>query len=170
MSYLVQPLNNLTTQNEKPNKETEVERIRKVAQKGKTNEVKLTKVDIYLKDKNNYFLIDMKSAKPNIGEFKGYKRTLLEWTASILFEDINANVNTIIGIPYNPYEPEPYQRWTLAGMLDLEKELKVGNELWDFFGGKGTYNELLKCFEDVGIEMRDEIDKYFKNFIINNNI
>jgi type II restriction enzyme len=31
-------------------------------------------------------------------------------------------------------------------------------------GGKGAYNELLDCFERVGIELRDEIDDYFKKY------
>jgi hypothetical protein len=62
------------------------------------------------------------------------------------------------------YEPEPYQRWTMKGMLDLNEELKVAEEFWDFLGGKGAYNELLNCFERVGIELRPEIDKYFSKF------
>ncbi len=32
-----------------------------------------------LKTNNELYLIDLKTAKPNIGEFKGFKRTLLEW-------------------------------------------------------------------------------------------
>ncbi|TSC94935.1 MAG: type II restriction endonuclease TdeIII, partial [Candidatus Berkelbacteria bacterium Athens1014_28] len=54
--------------------------------------------------------------------------------------------------------------WTMRGMLDLEKELKVANEFWDFLGGEGTYKDLLDCFERVGIELRDEIDLFFKKF------
>ena len=158
-------IDDLSSGNSEPNKEFEIERIRRVAQKGSTKEVKLTKVDIYLlSKKDEHYLIDLKSAKPNMGEFKGYKRTLLEWAASILLEDNTANINTLIAIPYNPYEPEPYQRWTMKGMLDLDKELKVADELWDFLGGPNTYNELLNCFEEVGIEMRNEIDSYFKKF------
>ncbi|MDD2192351.1 MAG: TdeIII family type II restriction endonuclease [Bacteroidales bacterium] len=67
-------------------------------------------------------------------------------------------------MPYNPYEPKLYSRWTMAGMLELDKELKVAEEFWDFIGGDGAYNDLLDCFERVGIEMRDEIDKYFLRF------
>lgn len=52
----------------------------------------------------------------------------------------------------------------MKGMLDLDKELKVANEFWDFLGGPKTYNDLLNCFEKVGIEMREEIDDYFKGF------
>jgi len=29
-------------------------------------------------------------------------------------------------------------------------------EFWDFLGGEGAYNELLNCFERVGIELRPE--------------
>jgi len=46
----------------------------------------------------------------------------------------------------NPYEPKPYQRWTLKGMLDLTYELKVAAEFWDFLGGAGAYEDLLNCF------------------------
>ena len=80
-------------------------------------------------------------------------------------ENLNAKINTLIAIPYNPYAPEPYNRWTMAGMLDLHNELKVAEEFWDFLGGKGAYGDLLDCFERVGIEMREEIDKYFTSFL-----
>ncbi|MDR2427871.1 MAG: TdeIII family type II restriction endonuclease, partial [Endomicrobium sp.] len=75
-----------------------------------------------------------------------------------------AKVNTLIAIPYNPYEPKPYDRWTMAGMLDLGNELKVADEFWDFFASKDTYKDLLDCFERVGIELREEIDNYFKKY------
>lgn len=75
-----------------------------------------------------------------------------------------AKVNTLIAIPYNPYEPKPYARWTIRGMVDLGSELKVGKEFWDFIGGAGAYEDLLDCFERVGIELRDEIDEYFARF------
>src|SRR3990167_8323734 len=158
-------MDSLMTAEATPDKAKEIERIRKVCQKGKVRKVKLTKVDIFLETKTEeLFLFDLKSAKPNIGEFKGFKRTLLEWTASVLASTPKAKVNTIVAIPYNPYEPKPYTRWTMRGMLDLDKELKVAHEFWDFIGGKGAYQDLLDCFEKVGIELRPEIDKYFAEF------
>jgi hypothetical protein len=71
------------------------------------------------------------------------------------------NVNSLLAIPYNPYEPQPYNRWTMRGMLDLPNELKVANEFWDFIGGEGAYQDLLNIFERIGIELRPEIDTYF---------
>ena len=43
----------------------------------------------------------------------------------------------------NPYHSEPCERWTLKGMLDLDNELKVGKDLWDFLENDGDYEELL---------------------------
>ena len=158
-------IDGLITATSSPNKKEEIERIRKVCQTGEMIKVKPTKVDLIFESKDGaYFLFDIKTAKPNAGGFKEFKRTLLEWTAVIFADKPNAEVNTFIAIPYNPYEPKPYTRWTMRGMLDLENELKVADEFWDFLGGKNTYQDLLNCFERVGIELRDEIDSYFSRF------
>ncbi len=158
-------MDSLTTATSSPDKPKEIDSIRKVCQKGKMCKVKLTKVDILLVDNDDkLYLFDLKTAKPNVGGFKEFKRTLLEWAAAILASNPNAKVNTLIAIPYNPYEPEPYNRWTMRGMLDLKHELKVAQEFWDFLGGAGTYQDLLDCFERVGIELRSEIDEYFSKF------
>lgn len=158
-------MDELTAANKKPDKQKEIETIRKVCQKGEIRTVKPTRVDIYLESNNNeIYLIDIKTAKPNKGGFKEFKRTLLEWVAVTLAENPSANINTLIAIPYNPYEPKSYSRWTMAGMLDLERELKVAEEFWDFLGGEGAYNDLLNSFEKIGIELRQEIDNYFAKF------
>jgi len=164
--FIIQKIiNGLTTASITPNKTKEIETIRRVCQKGKIVKVKPTKVDLFLKSKDDeLFLFDIKTVKPNMGGFKEFKRTLLEWIAVLLVQNPKAKINTLIAIPYNPYEPEPYNRWTMRGMLDLGEELKVANEFWDFLGGEGTYQDLLGCFERVGIELREEIDSYFKRF------
>lgn len=148
-----------------PNRYLETQEIREVCQTGDLKTVKLTQVDVWLENhKGELFLFDLKTAKPNIDSVKGYKRTLLEWTAAELAREPNVVINPIIGIPYNPYEPKPYSRWTLRGMLDLDHEVLVAEELWDFIGGDGTYVDLLDAFEQAGIELRPEIDSYFEKF------
>jgi len=108
--------------------------------------------------------LDLKTAKPNMDEFKAHKRKMLEWAAYRLQANPNAKLKTGIAIPYNPYEPEPYQRWTLAGLYDLPEELLVADKFWDFLGSRGAYEELLTVFEAVGIELRPEIDTRFAKF------
>jgi len=159
-------MDNLTSAQTKPNKPQEIEAIRSVCQSGTMRTVKLTKVDVFLRSyEDEFYLIDIKTAKPNKGGFKEFKRTLLEWTASILADNPQAKVNTLITIPYNPYAPKPYARWTMAGMLDLNQELKVAEEFWDFIGGKNTYEQLLDIFAEVGNILSPEIDAYFKKYV-----
>jgi len=158
-------IDNLETAEKMPNKENEITAIRNVCQKGEMKKVKLTRVDLKLISHDSLiYLTDIKTAKPNAGSFKEFKRTLLEWVAATLANDPTVKIHTFIAIPYNPYEPQPYSRWTMRGMLDLEHELKVAEEFWDFLGGENTYLDLLDCFEKAGIELRPEIDEYFARF------
>jgi len=135
----------------------------------KDESFKTVKVDLFLQEANGtVHMFDIKTVKPNMTDFVSYKRTLLEWAAIYLSSHPQAQINTYLAIPYNPYEPEPYKRWTMKGMIDISNELKVAGEFWDFLGGKDSYNTLLTCFEKVGIELRPEIDSYFQNIIKNN--
>lgn len=148
------------------NATTEIERIRKVCRSGKMKKTNPVKVDLLLQDySDGIHLFDLKTAKPNKSSFKDFKRTLLEWIAIYLAKhDENTSINSYIAIPYNPYYPKPYERWTMKGMLDLNNQLKVDSEFWDFLGGDKTYEKLLNCFEKVGSELRPEIDAYFSQY------
>ncbi|MGB9603643.1 MAG: TdeIII family type II restriction endonuclease [Limisphaerales bacterium] len=116
-----QILNNLSI-GKSSDKSLEIEQIRKVCGKGCPRKIKTANVDLLVKDyEEKIYLFDLKTVKPNLGEFKSYKRTLLEWVAIYLYKQNDAEVSSYIAIPYNPYEPEAYQRWTLKGMLDFGK-------------------------------------------------
>jgi len=161
----IQRIMNELTMGKDPDKAKEIERIRVVCNRGRMNKLRTVKVDLFVQSPDGtVHLFDLKTAKPNISNFKDFKRTLLEWVAIFLAKNPNAKVNSYIAIPYNPYEPKPYERWTLKGMLDLDNELKVAKELWDFLGNDGAYEELLNCFERAGIELRPEINAYFSKF------
>ncbi len=110
--------------------------------------------------------IDITSVKPNMKEFVALKLKLLRWTALKLSQDSTANVFTRIAIPYNPYHPNPYERWTLHGLYDLNAgEVLVGEEYWNFVGGGEVYSELVEIFEETGRLLRDEIDEKFAEFL-----
>lgn len=160
-----QIMDELTTGSNISNKYDEIARIRKVCKTGEPHNVKLTKIDLFLRDEKKIYLFDIKSAKPNIGEFKGFKRTLLEWVAAQLYVDSEIDIVTGIAIPYNPYAPKPYERWTMRGLFDLPNEILVAQDWWNFIAGDNIYEELLDCFQVAGIKLRDEIDRYFSNLV-----
>lgn len=147
------------------NKKEEIEKIRRKIKKGKAKEDPDSVVDLFVKigDEENYF--DITTAKPNIKDFVILKLKLLRWTALRLSQDKNANVFTRLAIPYNPYHPEPYERWTLRGLYDLENgEILVGENFWNYIASSNIYEQLLDVFQDVGEKLRDEIDKKFAEF------
>lgn len=143
----------------------EVEQIKKEIKKGQPKVDPDSIVDLFvkIKDTENYF--EITSAKPNMKEFVALKLKLLRWTALRLSQDKNVKVLTRLAIPYNPYHPEPYERWTLKGLYDLEKgEILVGEEFWNFVASDNIYEELLDVFQYVGEKLREEIDKKFAEF------
>ena len=160
----VQDIVNRLTYQPQPNKITELAELTKHLH-GSKNILKPAKVDLFVETADGeQYLFDLKTAKPNKGDFQKFKQTLLEWAGIAYTNNPKAKVHTLIAIPYNPYQPKPYQFWTMAGMLDIKEELKVAEGFWDFLGGAGAYKELLDCFEQVGIALRPEIDSYFAKF------
>ncbi len=149
----------------RPNKPAEIAEILQVAKTGTLKKVKRPRIDLFLESRDGTeYYFDLKTAKPNIDEIVGFKRKMLEWVAIRGAVSPKPKIYTGLAIPYNPYEPQPYDRWTFQGMFDLPNEIKVAEEFWDFLGGKNTYEELLQIFEDVGIELRSEIDAKFASF------
>jgi type II restriction enzyme len=87
-------MNELITGRKNPHKIEEIEKIRKVA----TSEVDLCVIN----NDGVVYLFDLKTVKPNISNFKDFKRTLLEWIAIYLSKHPEAKIHSYIAIPYNP--------------------------------------------------------------------
>lgn len=100
--------------------------------------------------KEHYF--EIKTVKPNIDVFTKSKGKLLEWIARR-----RSPVKVFLAFPYNPYHPQPYERFTEQGVLERGKEFLIGKEYWDFLGGKNTFEELLKLFDLVGKKFKEKI-------------
>lgn len=143
----------------------EIDFIRTSIKKGTPKKDPDSRVDLLVKigGQENYF--DITSVKPNMKEFSGLKLKLLRWTALRLSQDRNAQVLTRLAISYNPYHPQPYERWTLKGLYDLDRgEILVGEEFWNFVANDDIYDDLLDVFQEAGNELREQIDRKFAQF------
>ena len=152
ISQILQEIKNRTRQ---ANEEKEIQEILNCKPNG-GRKIKV-RADLFLKKGNEEFYIEIKTAKPNIDVFVKSKQKLLEWVALR-----KKKVNTILAIPYNPYHPEPYSRFTIQGYLDEEKELYVAEKFWKLLGGEGTYKEILDIFDEVGKEFKEKIKNKIK--------
>lgn len=113
--------------------------------------------DFYMKRNGKEYFFEIKTVKPNIDVFEKSKTKLLEWVARK-----RKVINVILAFPYNPYHPKPYSRFTQVGMMDAPNDFLVGEQYWDFIGGKNTFPDLLKTFDEVGKEFKEKLQLKFK--------
>lgn len=116
--------------------------------------------DFYILRNGVEHYFEIKTVKPNIDVFTKSKSKLLEWVARR-----RSPVRTFLAFPYNPYHPQPYERFTEQGVLERGKEFLIGKEYWDFLGGKNTFEQLLKLFDLVGKEFREQIQQKVKQVV-----
>ncbi len=116
--------------------------------KSKSKETKEIVVDLSFKDARSgqRYFIEIKSPKPNKDQTKQTK---------IKFAFLKASYpgsETYFALPYNPYgERKSNYKWSFTKMFfDLDHEVMIGREFWDFLGGRGTYKKILEIFERVG--------------------
>lgn len=100
---------------------------------------------------------EIKTAKPNMDVVSKTKQKLLEWIARK-----RKSVKVILAIPYNPYHPKPYDRFTMKGFFIPGEDLLVGQDYWEYLGGNNTYEDLLSLFDKTGIEFKDRIQEKIK--------
>jgi hypothetical protein len=136
----------------KANKITETNEI--LAVKSTNGNPHTIRADLFLTKGDEEYYIEIKTAKPNIDVFNKSKEKLLTWIALR-----KKPVTTIIAIPYNPLHPKPYTRFTIRGVLDLDKDLYVAERFWDFLGGPNTYIDILEIFDEIGIEYKTKIQE-----------
>ena len=112
------------------NKEREIEEIRGLIRRSDSPaRIPESIVDLFVKKPDGqeaYF--DITTVKPNKKEFEALKRKVLLWVALRLSTDNSARLGTYIAIPYNPYYPKPYTRWT-KGSLDPNGDIMVQERL-----------------------------------------
>jgi len=147
-----------------PNHKKEAEEIYRASQGNKAMVNRIQTVDLYLERNNGeeiYF--EIKGPKPNKNEMRAAKRDLLEIFAIRAKE--GKKVKIFLGMYYNPYAPQEYQRWTCIKFFDKGNDFLIGKDFWDFLGGAGAYEDLIKIYEDVGEEIRPELEKKFKKII-----
>jgi hypothetical protein len=114
--------------------------------------------DVFVKNKNNNkaYAFELKAPLPNSDQTKVSKEKIFK----LLSMEKPQVENAFYALPYNPYgEKEDYawsfpKRW--FDMINNPVVL-IGNEFWDFIGGKGTYNLFIKEVNGLGKVYRERI-------------
>ncbi len=157
-------LSDLDSVKREPNHKKESEEIYNASQGNKNSVNRVQTVDLYLqRDNGEEIYFEIKGPKPNKNEMRAAKRDLLEIYAMKSRE--GKRVKIFLGMYYNPYAPQEYQRWTCIKFFDKSNDFLIGKDFWDYLGGAGAFEDLIKIYEAVGEEIRPELEKKFKKII-----
>jgi hypothetical protein len=165
-------LQKLNSINYSPNRIDELTEIRRLCVNSKNDpdygeiEYPDSTVDVYITTPSGKeILIDITTVKPNKKDFRILKEKTLRWSAYRMSQNPKVDVEAYFAIPYNPESLDPkstdYSRF--SNFYD-RRDILVGNELWQkVSANQCNIIDLIEIFQDLGENMKSDIDKAFQN-------
>ncbi len=87
--------------------------------------------------------MELKTPLPNLDVAAESKRKLL-YALAICAREGTSGAQAFLGLTYNPFlSREKYRHSFTRQIMDMDYQVLLGEELWEFIGGPGTYGELL---------------------------
>jgi len=137
----------------RPDHQKELEEISR-ARNGEMIDAPRVIADLYIGDFRPFasnanphgrLFVEIKSPLPNLDICAESKKKMLIFRA--LYP---GNSWAFLAFPYNPFLTREDYDHTLTGrVMDIEHEILMGAEFWEFLGGTGTYSQLLDLIEQV---------------------
>lgn len=112
--------------------------------------------DIYVEKEDKKYAFELKAPLPNSDQTKVSKEKILKLYSMVG----NPILGAYYALPYNPYGKKENYNWSFPARWFNMKEDKVvliGDEFWDFIGGKGTYQLFISEINKIGKEYRQRI-------------
>lgn len=144
----------------KPDWISELTEIKKI--KGDQLESITIVADLYVEDAKTKekFVFEIKSPLPNSDQTAVSKKKILQ-----AFNLENPKLNgAYFALPFNPFgKKEDYNHAHPFRWFDMNNDQAVimAKDFWDLLGGEGTYEALIKTFEEVGNEYKGKIRKEY---------
>ena len=106
--------------------------------------------DLYINDfSGGPFFTEIKTPLPNLDICAESKKKLLYFWAITSSRGRLAD-NAYLSFPYNPYVRRELYKWPYTPkVLDMNRQVLIGEEFWDMVGGSHTYETLLEVIDDV---------------------
>lgn len=127
--------------------------------KGKGEPIPTTVVcDLLINDNSNSqkYAFELKAPLPNSDQTKVSKEKILKLMA---MEDSPIS-QAYYGLVYNPYGSKKAYAWPYPKKwfdLQNDKSVLIGDELWDFLGGEGTYQIFIEEINKLGADYKEKI-------------
>lgn len=118
--------------------------------------------DIFIENENTNkrYAFELKGPLPNSDQTKVSKEKL--------FKLLAMHPKTVdyayYALPYNPYGEKEDYNWAFPmRWFDMKNDeaVLIGNEFWEFIGGKGTYQNFIREINTLGKEYKERIYREF---------
>ena len=108
--------------------------------------------DLYIGDfEGGPLFVELKTPLPNLDIAAESKKKMLYFLAMMDKQNM-PGAKAVLGLTYNPrITRERYDHNYTRRIMDMENEVLIGSELWDYIGGPGAYNELLEIIEEINL-------------------
>ena len=128
---------------------------------GKGNLIPTTVVcDIYIEKDGKKYAFELKAPLPNSDQTKVSKEKILKLYSMV----DNPITDAFYALPYNPYGKKEDYNWGFPARwfnMKQDKVVLIGDEFWDFIGGKGTYQLFITELNKLGVDYRKRIYKEY---------
>ena len=106
--------------------------------------------DLYIDDfEGGPFFAEIKTPRPNLDICAESKKKILYFFA-IMQAKARKGAMGYLAFPYNPFlTRKKYAHNFTRQVMDMEKEVLIGEEFWNTIGGKGVHEELLEIISEV---------------------
>ncbi len=114
--------------------------------------------DVYAVDleKGKRYAFEIKAPLPNSDQTKVSKEKILKLLS---MQPLQVDSAYFV-LPYNPYGKKEDYKWSFPFRwfnMTQDKAVFIGDEFWDFIGGKGTYQLFIAEINNLGREYRERI-------------
>ncbi|ARN78566.1 restriction endonuclease [Nonlabens spongiae] len=118
--------------------------------------------DVYVHNiKNNKkYAFELKGPLPNSDQTKVSKEKMFKLLA-MSSPKVDA---AFYALPYNPYGKKADYNWSFPKRwfdMNHDRSVLIGNEFWDFIGGKDTYKYFINEINSLGMKYRERIYREF---------
>jgi Type II restriction endonuclease, TdeIII len=154
-------LNDLYAKKRQPDHTTEIKEI--LGARGSSARPVEVLPDLYIGDfKPGPLFIELKSPIANLDVCAESKRKVLTYLA-LMHNQGRAGAQAFLGFTYNPYVRRgDFKHWPVLQMMDMGKQLLIGEELWDKIGGAGTFRAIVEIIQDVRKDLISALKKAAK--------
>ena len=106
--------------------------------------------DLYIGDfDGGPLFVELKTPLPNLDIAAESKRKMMYFLAIMDRRNV-AGAKAFLGLTYNPFITRARYRHSFTSrIMDMENEVLIGSEFWDYIGGTGAYDELLEIVAEI---------------------